>query len=431
MEPIPSNAVPSSASTAFVAAEPEEKTGSPDTAASGALRFESILKSVAAGQDGSTKNPTSAQGGRRTAIAGKEAEADTPALPTVPVAAWGTAAPAVPVPNDVVSAEAAPVPVLAGAATVPTVDGEKNVEPAHAPVTGTPELASHTAAAYGPENATPGKAVRAGIPEAAPASPVASASEPKAADPVPVLAGASTLLFEDGEKNAVPGKAVRAGIPEAAPASPITSVSEPKAAGPANADPVTVVAGATTLPAGETPGAEGIRKRKDDASARNEGQTEPVATQPVDGNRGVAGRAAAPRPVGPASDPGVVRFDEKAFVITRKSDTSVEVTLAPPGVGKLDIEVVLEKGVVNARIIAADSAGREEIARSLPRIVEALARDGMNIGGFTVSLKERRDRPGDAAAHGVSSDPDARLLSAVPRVESTPTAPAGIVDIFV
>ncbi|HEX7519747.1 MAG TPA: flagellar hook-length control protein FliK [Candidatus Deferrimicrobium sp.] len=178
-------------------------------------------------------------------------------------------------------------------------------------------------------------------------------------------------------------------------------------------------------------GAEGTRKKKDDASAVIERQGEPVATPPADGNRGVAERPASFRPVVPASDPGVIRSEEKAFVITRKSDTSVEVTLAPPGVGKLEIEVVLEKGVVNARILAADSAGREAIARSLPQIVEALARDGMNVGGFTVSLKERRDRTGGESGHGALRDPDSRLLSAVTQAASASAASAGLVDIFV
>jgi hypothetical protein len=186
------------------------------------------------------------------------------------------------------------------------------------------------------------------------------------------------------------------------------------------------------LPAeGDPRGTVGTRKRKEDESAWNKGQSEPVATPATDGNRGVAERQAPPRPVGPAADPGVVRFEEKAFVITRKSDISVEVTLAPPGVGKLEIEVVLEKGIVNARITAADPAGREAIARSLPQIVEALARDGMNIGGFTVSLKERRDRTGDAPADGASRDPDARLQSAVSPAASASAASAGLVDIFV
>ncbi|MHB1011851.1 MAG: flagellar hook-length control protein FliK, partial [Desulfobacteria bacterium] len=281
----------------------------------------------------------------------------------------------------------------------------------------------------------------------------APASEPKGAgpakaDPVPVLAGAATLPEEGdpllkpissgihsaaagGEENAAPAQAPRAGGPGTVSALPPTAASEPKNAGPARVDGTPVGYGNMNPAPEGARDAEGTRKKKDDASARNEGQAEPPAMQAADGNRGVAERPAAPRPVAPASDPGVVRFEENAFVITRKSDTSVEVTLAPPGVGKLEIEVVLEKGVVNARITAADSAGREAIARSLPQIVEALARDGMNVGGFTVSLKERRDRPEDAPGRGPSRVPDARLLSAVAPSASASAVSAGLVDIFV
>jgi hypothetical protein len=210
-----------------------------------------------------------------------------------------------------------------------------------------------------------------------------------------------------------------------------TTASEPVDAGPARVDGIPVRYGEPD-PAPEGPrDTEGNRKKNDDAFARDEGQAEPAATAPADGYRGVAERTAPPRPVGPAAAPGVARFEEKSFVILRKSDTSVEVTLAPPGIGKLEIEVILEKGVVNARIFAADSAGREAIAKSLPQIVEALARDGMNVGGFTVSLKERGDRSEDPPARAASRDADARLLSAVPPAAAASAASAGMVDIFV
>ncbi len=85
----------------------------------------------------------------------------------------------------------------------------------------------------------------------------------------------------------------------------------------------------------------------------------------------------------------------------------MEVTLSPPGVGKLEIEIVLDKGVVNATITAADPAGREAIERSLPQIVQALADEGMAIGGFTVSLKQQgNEQDGNAqAGKAPGSDP--------------------------
>ncbi len=431
MEPIPAHTTPSAASAARGSAEQGEKAGSPDTARPGANRFESILKSTAAGQEGPAKSRPSAQGGRRAAIAGKEAEADTSTPPSVSAVVWGSVAP-----TD-------PVPVLAGTATSP-IEGDPLLK----------QLSSgiRPATAGGEGNAAPAQAPKAGGPGAVPASMTVAASEPEDAgsanaDPVPALAGTATSPIEgdpllkqlssgirpataDSEGNAAPAQAPKAGGSGAVPAPPSSAASEPKDAGSARVDGTPVRYGNTDPAPEGARDAEGTRKKKDDASARNEGQAEPVATPPADGNRAVAERPVPPRPVGPASDPGVVRFEEKTFVITRKSDTSVEVTLAPPGVGKLEIEVVLERGVVNARITAADSAGREAIARSLPQIVEALARDGMNVGGFTVSLKERRDRTGDAPAHGASRDPDARLLSAVPAASAS-AASAGLVDIFV
>jgi hypothetical protein len=178
---------------------------------------------------------------------------------------------------------------------------------------------------------------------------------------------------------------------------------------------------------------EASPKRKGEAPFRGEERVEPNAPPAVAVERIAADKAAAPRVSAPAPAaphaPRPVLLGENAFVLTRKSDTSVEVTLAPPGIGKLEIEVVVEKGVVNANITAADPAGREAIERSLPHIMEALARDGMAIGGFTVSLKERREQAGNAPGEKAPRDPmDRPPVSTIVR---TAAASAGLVDLFV
>jgi len=462
MERIPSNSIFSPASTARGPAEQGEKAGSSDTSHAGESRFESVLKSTGGCRENPARSRLSAQGGRRAAIAGKEDKTDACTPPPFSAAAWDSVAPSAPddsrpgagvavsEPEDAGSAKSDPVPVPAGAATVPSAAGP-SLE----------QLSSgiHTVAAGGAEggeeNAAPAevpKAAGAGA-GAVPAPPTATTSDPQDAGstksgPVPVLAGAATLPSAEGpspkqlssgihpaatggEEGAGSTQAPGTGGPVILSAPLTAPASEPKDAGSMKIDGPPMRHGISDPAPGGARDTVGTRKRRADATVWNEGQGEPVAAPAVDGNRGGAERPATPRPVGLASDPGVIRLEEKAFVITRKSDTSVEVTLAPPGVGKLEIEVVLEKGVVNARITAADSAGREAIARSLPQIVEALARDGMNIGGFTVSLKERRERMGDAPAHGASRDPDARLPSAVPPAGSTPAASAGLVDIFI
>ena len=120
---------------------------------------------------------------------------------------------------------------------------------------------------------------------------------------------------------------------------------------------------------------------------------------------------------------------EHAFVLTRKSDTSVEVILSPPGVGRLEIRVALEKGVINANIVAADSIGREAIERSLPNIIQMLADEGIAVGGFNVSLKNGGYGTSETQQAASAPGDDAAFIAApeAPRIK----AKSGLVDIFV
>ncbi|MBI5575064.1 MAG: flagellar hook-length control protein FliK [Deltaproteobacteria bacterium] len=209
---------------------------------------------------------------------------------------------------------------------------------------------------------------------------------------------------------------------------PETSQGSSKASG---RDAASAFVSAADAAAESALGIEAREKETEPAAVKIEGSTDTGTSHPVATDRLAAEKTDTAHRAAPAQGQKTVRFGEHDFVIQRKSDTSVEVTLSPPGVGKLEIEVVLEKGVVNARITAADSAGRELIARNLPDIVEALARDGMNIGGFTVSLKDRRDRSGEARQHGASSESEERI-----RAAASPGAPAnasssGLVNLFV
>ena len=179
--------------------------------------------------------------------------------------------------------------------------------------------------------------------------------------------------------------------------------------------------------------AEPSRKEKAGTAFRMEEPADPAASPAIAADRGAADKASpirhavAETTAGP--EPKSLQVGENAFVLTRKSDTSIEVTLSPPGMGKLEIEVVLEKGIVNARITAADPAGRDAIERSLPQIIETLSRDGMAIGGFTVSLKQRKDPAGDPQAGKGSGNASARPAP-IETVRAA-AAPAGLVDLFV
>lgn len=79
------------------------------------------------------------------------------------------------------------------------------------------------------------------------------------------------------------------------------------------------------------------------------------------------------------------------FVITRLDGTSIEISLQPEGLGKLDIGLVFDKGVLNAQIQASSAAGKELVEKHMSDIVNALAQEGISIGGFSVSLKDDRN----------------------------------------
>jgi flagellar hook-length control protein FliK len=99
------------------------------------------------------------------------------------------------------------------------------------------------------------------------------------------------------------------------------------------------------------------------------------------------------RTVGHTAEPvRTVEIDSNTYVITRRSATHIEVSLKPEGLGKLDIEVNFDKGVVNAHISASDPEGKGMIERNIHAILHALDKEGLQIGGFTVAMRdERRD----------------------------------------
>ena len=86
---------------------------------------------------------------------------------------------------------------------------------------------------------------------------------------------------------------------------------------------------------------------------------------------------------------GVTPIPEHTFVITKKSERSIEVSIEPNGIGKLQIELNLDKGVINAKINATDAVGKEIIERNLTNIMDTLVKEGIAVGGLSVSLRDR------------------------------------------
>ncbi|MDA8325498.1 MAG: flagellar hook-length control protein FliK [Nitrospiraceae bacterium] len=108
---------------------------------------------------------------------------------------------------------------------------------------------------------------------------------------------------------------------------------------------------------------------------------------------GAAPRGGASAPQGQsASQPAPHAAPVKAgaddtFVVTRQDAKTIEVRIEPEGLGKMDIRLFIDKGHVNAHINASESIGKEVIEGNLHNIMSKLAGDGINVGSFSVSLR--------------------------------------------
>jgi len=79
-----------------------------------------------------------------------------------------------------------------------------------------------------------------------------------------------------------------------------------------------------------------------------------------------------------------------SFVLPKKGDASIEVSLETEGLGKIDIELTLDRGIVNAQITTSEIISKEIIERNLHTILSSLTDEGLNIGSFSVSLRNRQ-----------------------------------------
>jgi len=299
---------------------------------------------------------------------------------------------------------------------------------AEPPVAAVPARGAVTRFPNVPAAADPAKAAPAAEPAADAASgirPAVKTAEPvaAAADPVSVAAKGDPSQGRIDPTADAPRKAE-------APAAPVASEGKPSLASK-EGDSEAFSSALTKESARADEAPEGMRA---ESAFRVQEAPDPNASPSVAPGRNAAENVSAPRP--PLSEPAAAQAQrtfqvgENAFVLNRKSDTTMEITLSPPGVGKLEIEIVLDKGVVNANITAADPAGRDAIERSLPQIVQALADGGMAIGGFTVSLKKQGNEQDGNAQPGKAAGSDSLGTVAAPEAARS-AAKTGLVDIFV
>ncbi len=116
-------------------------------------------------------------------------------------------------------------------------------------------------------------------------------------------------------------------------------------------------------------------------------------------------------------------MDDIVYII--KSPNRLGVSVEHETLGKLNINVTLEKGLVNVHIHTSDKGVRELIEHNVQQIVDSLDRDGVSVGEFTIALKDNQNRE-DAFNH-VNGGREKELMHAV-QEENTAR---GLVNIFV
>jgi flagellar hook-length control protein FliK len=79
------------------------------------------------------------------------------------------------------------------------------------------------------------------------------------------------------------------------------------------------------------------------------------------------------------------------IVYAVKGNSRLGVTIENDKLGRLNVNLSLEKGMVNVHINTSERAVREFVENNIQHIVESLAKNGVSVGGFSVALKDHQD----------------------------------------
>ncbi|NOZ68086.1 MAG: flagellar hook-length control protein FliK [Deferribacteres bacterium] len=123
------------------------------------------------------------------------------------------------------------------------------------------------------------------------------------------------------------------------------------------------------------------------------------------------------------------------IVYIAKGNNRLGVTVENETVGKLNINVTLNKGVINVHINAADNATREFVQNNIQHIVDSLAKSGVSVGGFSVGLRNHKDGEGSenryAYDNGNAFDVDGRHENAYPEpAGNAARSGSGMISVF-
>jgi flagellar hook-length control protein FliK len=113
-----------------------------------------------------------------------------------------------------------------------------------------------------------------------------------------------------------------------------------------------------------------------------------------------------------------------------KDGNRLAVKFEQDGLGKLDIDLRLNKGILSAHIQAADNSTKTLIENNMQQIVDSLMKAGLSVGGFSVSLKGGGQQNMTQEEYNGKTGQATGVLGAV--VGSAPRgASDGLVSIFI
>jgi flagellar hook-length control protein FliK len=79
----------------------------------------------------------------------------------------------------------------------------------------------------------------------------------------------------------------------------------------------------------------------------------------------------------------------QGFTIKNHDASSMAVTLEPEGLGKINIELKMNQDQIQGHIVVHEPTGKDLIESQLPNLLSDMTREGLQIGQFTVSLKQQ------------------------------------------
>jgi len=104
----------------------------------------------------------------------------------------------------------------------------------------------------------------------------------------------------------------------------------------------------------------------------------------------------SPSSVSPLISERIERIERFRLILDREGN-KIRVSLEPDGIGRVEISLSAQKGLINGHINVQDPLSKEVIARNIHTLSEMLQKEGINIGNLTVDLngknryKDRED----------------------------------------